>query len=566
MFNPTPQQIAILSCNDNCVIDAGPGSGKTTTISHKINQVLSEIPWYQGVIAISYTNKASDQLKGKSKSICGDLKNSFFGTIDSFCIANIILPFGGRFFGNPDRKVKVEKFIEDETLLNKILHDLDRVLNLYKDITIDDIDHGKMRPIYDIKEEYLTFISNKFKEGLFDLRFVGCVAYLIFLSSKACRRFFKARFTHLFIDEFQDSGKEQYFLFLRVAELGIISWAIGDVNQSIFGFTNKSSKYLANLMVNKSFVLFPMNINHRCHPSIDLYGKVFLGITVDEEPDEINVFEAVIEGNECDLGTWFNNRIDLIKERFDVKDNSSIVIVARKDIHLELFSQSLTVPFKIHSKNFLDDDQSIWGSLFKRILDLAFDRRKTIYNFVNEYLNRELSSDGSKIRLISQLINHIRKICDEVLTGSQVDPKDIGDLFKKSALLLFPDSPNDFSVEKVEYMFKNPSLLEAFYPVETSQIQLMNLHKVKGLEYEIVIHLDLYNYVLPGFNYFSGGDTEELDAATHLHYVGITRAMKALLLLVGSKRYQQNRDRFISADKSMFLSGDVENYRLAWID
>ena len=62
---PTPEQQAAIDCPGNVVITARPGSGKTFTLVHMIARESDKLLSYQGVIAISYTNKASDELKGR---------------------------------------------------------------------------------------------------------------------------------------------------------------------------------------------------------------------------------------------------------------------------------------------------------------------------------------------------------------------------------------------------------------------------------------------------------------------------------------------------------------------
>lgn len=78
---PTEEQSKILQQKGNIVITAKPGSGKTYTIVEKIARVIPDLPEYKGVIAISFTNKASDELKRRCKQRCADTKQSFFGTI-----------------------------------------------------------------------------------------------------------------------------------------------------------------------------------------------------------------------------------------------------------------------------------------------------------------------------------------------------------------------------------------------------------------------------------------------------------------------------------------------------
>ena len=92
----TAIQKSIIECMGNTVVMASPGSGKTFVISEKIKKILGDdaLLNYQGVIAISYTRKASGNLKRRTLVDGVYSKNSFFGTIDSFCLTQIVLPFG----------------------------------------------------------------------------------------------------------------------------------------------------------------------------------------------------------------------------------------------------------------------------------------------------------------------------------------------------------------------------------------------------------------------------------------------------------------------------------------
>jgi superfamily I DNA/RNA helicase len=565
MYKPTGQQKKILACNKNCVVAAGPGSGKTSTIAYKIQSVLENMRGYQGVIAISYTNKASNELNRKTEKICSDIKNSFFGTMDSFYISNIIIPFGKHFFGVPSQPVTVEKFDSDyDEFLNRVIHYLDEILEKYENVSIKELEREKIKPIEEIRAYDFDFIASNFREGRFDLRLVGHIANLIFLSSKACRKYFQARYKYLFIDEFQDSGLEQYLLFLRIAEIGIISWAIGDVNQSIYRFANKSSEYLLELMDNKQFKKLPMDINHRCHPSIDFYGKRFLGFDIEYDGDELRIFDINIEGNEIDIGCWFGNELEFIKEIYQVPFNSEIGILARKDITLELFAQELSIPYKIHSKTVLDRDQSLWGSLFSKLLVLAFDKNQSVYNFIDEFFDRELQSEQRKIQGVKNIINEIRQACHAYWEGNSSLLDDIIDLFKQVALIIHPNSENKNALSNLTFVFEDLEQLKSFIPADIDQVQLMNLHKAKGLEFDVVIHLDLYQTIIPGYGWSVKGDRNDLKDSENLHFVGITRARKALILATSSERYQQKNDIFIPAERSEFLLRELENYRQQW--
>ena len=106
-MEPTPTQRDIINEDGNTVVLASPGSGKTFVMSEKIKRLLrsDDMREYQGVIAISYTRKASTHLKRKSLTDGMWEKNSFFGTIDSFCLTQIVLPFGNYVMGYPEKDV-----------------------------------------------------------------------------------------------------------------------------------------------------------------------------------------------------------------------------------------------------------------------------------------------------------------------------------------------------------------------------------------------------------------------------------------------------------------------------
>ncbi|EKC6444274.1 UvrD-helicase domain-containing protein [Staphylococcus pseudintermedius] len=64
---PTSEQVRIIENQGNLVVTAKPGSGKTYTIVEKILDVSKGLLSYQGVIAISFTRKASQELEQRFK-------------------------------------------------------------------------------------------------------------------------------------------------------------------------------------------------------------------------------------------------------------------------------------------------------------------------------------------------------------------------------------------------------------------------------------------------------------------------------------------------------------------
>ncbi|MDI9312833.1 MAG: ATP-dependent helicase [Limnohabitans sp.] len=526
---PTKQQEAIINEQGNCVVIADPGSGKTYTISTKIRQILADLPPFKGVIAISFTNKASDELKFRCIGDGLERKNSFFGTIDKFFISEIIIPFGKQVFGYPNKEIEIinvkglPKTFFDE--YNK----LDEVLN-YSQITNNHID----------------FFKRAFISGYILLNSIGYLAIFIFDNSVSCHKYMKARFCHVFIDEYQDSGVEQHYLFLRLQSLGITAIAVGDAKQAIYGFTNKQPEHLLSLNENQNFVPFRLTKNHRCHQSIIDYSTILIFPKYKPKTkSEIRIFEKSINGDEAQIGNWLNSAIPYYKQKYNVLNNNQIAILTRGERSENLISSALQIPYKKFIKNALEEDFTPCSTMFCNILNLLCSKIKTKYEFLDE--NVDLVSDLRTANLISKKIDFLKAaFLNNVLL-------DYLNVFQEIGEIILPDEDIESSLKILENVIEADSNLSNFKPASLNEIQIMTLHKSKGLEFDIVFHMDLHEWVFP-IKTINNGKTElsDLEQDINLHFVGITRAKECTILCTSTKRH--NRDLLLkNGNKSEFL-------------
>ncbi|WP_242301777.1 UvrD-helicase domain-containing protein [Bacillus cereus group sp. BfR-BA-01361] len=522
-MNPSKEQQSIIDYTDHTVVVAQPGSGKTFTLSNKIVNILSNLPIYKGVIAISFTRKASRELEKRCLQSGIDKKGTFFGTMDKFYISEIILPFGRHLFGKPCSELEIIE--KDHELVKKYI-----VTN-----QTDDLDLW-------LKNNIL-FLQELYKEGYVLLESVSTLALYILKNSKACTNYLKARYSHIIIDEYQDCGREQHEVFITLKELGLIAIAVGDINQSIYGFANKSSDFLINLAQDQEFKLFHLTRNHRCHPSIINYSTKLIskGFTDFIPTNESRVFSKRIDGTEQDIAKWLNQAIPSCMAHFGVKNYNEIGILVRGNRTGKFIDQTLSIDHKFFDGTPLDNDSSLWGNVFESILNFIYNNNTTKYELLETYLDLELQLD--KAKQITRLLNKIENI---KLSNS---PIDFIDYFISVARIIHPNAENINAINILKAILDDQNLLDKFKPAESNEVQIMTLHKSKGLEFKIVFHLDLYEYIFP-----KKYNNEYIDPIQdlNLHYVGITRAQECCILCTSSRRHN-SKGQVIDGVKSAFL-------------
>ncbi|SEO09612.1 DNA helicase-2 / ATP-dependent DNA helicase PcrA [Mucilaginibacter gossypiicola] len=513
----TDQQQKIINYESgSLVIIANPGSGKTYVISEKIKLILPRIMEFKGVIAISYTNKASNELKQRCFKDGLDPKGSFFGTIDKFYLREIILPFGKMLFGIPYNDISVIK-----------LKDIDEERQ-EECLWIADLAGGET-----LSKTQIKILKKLFLGGILVLETISLLALYVFDHSIACRHYLKARYTHIFIDEYQDCGLEQHQIFLQIKNLGLTAIAVGDANQSIFQFSGKSSEFLIDLGKRKTeFKLFPLDFNHRCHPSIVNYSLLLLNSEAELlQSKEICVFEKQVVGKEDQIASWLNTAIPSISKQFAVAEMHKIAILVKNGRTGSIINQNLSLAHKYFENTPLDEDFTMWSGIFRDLLNLCFDRTLSRTSFVESFI--DTNANRKTAIAVLQLIK-------ELEVGLNIKSPAVDELIKQFiaiAIALHPAGTNKRSIELLRDILATPIMLDVYRPAQSTEVQIMTLHKSKGLEFDAVFHLDLCEWILPQ-KAINSGKTEfpDLTQDVNLHYVGITRAKKCCVLIHSTKR------------------------------
>ncbi|HDR4441320.1 hypothetical protein BK720_01665 [Bacillus thuringiensis serovar brasilensis] len=522
LIEPTDEQIKIIGEQGNLVITAKPGSGKTYTIVEKIISISKNLLSYQGVIAISFTRKASQELEIRYKRKNVENNNHFFGTIDKFYISEIIIPFSKHLFdkGNP---LEVKDSIDD---------------------------YPKYKELKKIKENrtdntLFELLKESLKEGLIFLEISGETALFVLNAVPQCLIYLRARYTHIFIDEYQDCGEIQHEIFLKLVNNGVEGIAVGDLDQAIYAFSDRYSKYLLSLIGDSSFTHLEITRNHRCHKSISEYSLELMGITRKHIEEEKRVFKVNISGTDEQIIYAIEKNLAEIKKRFNINKNSDFAILCRGNGTARRASKFLTINNKLFVDTALDKINGNWASIFNDILNSYYlykCNEITVLDFVCKYINEELYYKNFRKAL--ELVNKIFNLDDDKLERNLKE-------FIKIAQLVYPDQEDERIVQMLKRILQNEEELYSFKPATQNEINIMTLHKSKGLEFKCVFLMDVYKWILPNEGHWVSKD--DYIQALNLHYVGVTRAIEACYIMQGTKRYNESRNQYLDAIESPFL-------------
>lgn len=526
-ISPSNEQLDAIEYPNNKVITARPGSGKTFILAQMIVKDSVDLLSYQGIVAISYTRKASAELKNRCIRYGATRNKSFYGTIDSFCLNEVVSPYLSRYPGASSSLDVIDSDNDYDTLSTN-----------------------------DKKQK----VNQALKSGILPINMACSAALQILNSVPAAEDYIKARYRSVYVDEYQDCGEPQHNLVMKLSSLGLKTVVVGDLDQAVFGWTYKSSGYLCRLLKSPDFERFELTENYRCHPSIISYSRRLLGYDDSYTPESgttknFRVIRVqVVPANSNNTRDYTDEKsiicalsqyLDGIKKRYGINDNNDIAILARSNATLNRCANaasSFNLPFKLHRDSPLDTKFSAWGNLFVRLLETYYSHESYAFDFVDMYIS-PYSNARTRIRAVDLLSDYL-----------SLRPESLRkriDLAVQIARLCEPSAYREVDVETYRSMVSDVDKLKAYYtPPAPNEINLLTYHKAKGLEFDAVVCLDTYDTIFPAPQRDHPYDVYK--ETLSLHYVGITRARKVCYIPTATHRYDRFR-KLVRAKPSPFL-------------
>lgn len=250
------QRRAVEATERAIAVLAGPGSGKTRTLSHRMRRLLRDSPGSRA-LALTFTNKAAAEMKARAlglAAVAGDRIRA--GTFHGF--GATFLRAQGELVGiGPDFEIIDPEGQRD--FASGVAPDGANLAEQWGDARLRGIRPGPTLARFG--EAYETA---KRREGVVDFNDLVVHTSEILVANEEIGKAYAARYPHILVDEFQDTNGAQFRI---INVLGLHAETVSvfaDDDQAIFRFTGAERENIKRFIDQLGATVFPLTCNYRC--------------------------------------------------------------------------------------------------------------------------------------------------------------------------------------------------------------------------------------------------------------------------------------------------------------
>jgi DNA helicase-2/ATP-dependent DNA helicase PcrA len=629
-LNPQQQQ-AVTAGGGPVLVLAGPGSGKTRVLTHRITYLIdaSGVRPYN-ILAVTFTNKAAREMRDRVSKLVDDQAHGLtLGTFHATC-GHILrreaehLPIDANYsiFDTDDQLGVVKRALEDLNIDVKRYQPhgvLASISNAKSELLIPE-DY----PLQNYRDEVVKRVYKRYQELLILSNAVDFDDLLMWTAilledNPAIREKYARRFEQVLVDEFQDTNLAQYILLRHLASFHRNIFAVGDTDQSIYAWRGADYRNLLRFerdYPDAQIILLEQNyrsvqsildvamsvIDHnpyrtpkKLFTNRGVGEKIVLHETYDDREEAAYVVEtiATLIGRESarpgDFAVMYrtNAQSRLLEEAFlhanlpyklvgaqrfygrrEIKDIVAFLrVVLNPDDEFSLFRILNVPPRGIGSKSVaalrkLAIQHSRSSS--EILLEMGPDSWQKYGESVNLRAIQTLAIFGSMLRRWRNISVEITPLAlmDQILEESgyrqYIDDGTEEGRDRWDNIMELRRLAAEYQDKGLQAFLENIALVSDQDTIDstTNVPTLLTLHAAKGLEFPVVFIVGLTQGILPHIR--SIEDPEGLQEERRLFYVGITRAMDRLFLVLPLNRSSFGYSEPV--DESQFLKDIPEEF------
>jgi DNA helicase-2/ATP-dependent DNA helicase PcrA len=580
----TDEQREAVRCDEDVMLTACPGSGKTRVIISKLSRAIDavrETP--RAVACITYTNAAVHEIEARLRHHIQPGDDIYFDicTIHSFCLNHIFRPFCYLISGYKHGfKVLTPESAEFEEHVTAVLVRHGRYNPTFSDfedfaqlrVSLDGnpvghpIEHGGLTPAI------ATAFWKRIREaGFIDFANIIYYSFVLLQKRPEILSYVSAKFAWILVDEFQDTTDLQVeILSLIAATKRTQLLLVGDPCQSIYGFAGARPDLAddfagrigarTDLTLSGNFRSSPTIVAHAnlLYPRTPVMTAVGASKKFTEPPEwrhgasAFNVitdyFLPAIDALGIPIGeaailapTWFS--LFHLGRRLREYGVSIVGPGARPYRRNRQFAPLAEQVCGYMMEPRPEAIAGIERTLFNTLLDVtgrasfdifSYPGRVTVFRLLHKAQELHAAHLGA-IEWLEAAANAIAAVLidEECLSRAEED------VFATSVEEMKADMRNN----RVD--LANLTIDDLWiYASPDAALKLSTLHNAKGREYQAVAMIDLHEGRIP---FYQAETAEEFEEAKRLFYVGVTRAKRFLFYVTDNSHPRNQPSRFLGA-------------------
>lgn len=597
---------------------AGPGSGKTTVLTHRIRYMIEKHGVKaDSILVITFTKAAASEMKNRFQNLCPDIKGVTFGTFHSvfFWVLRNAYNYSAADIMTEAEKYGVIrdsierhgfKYDSQEDFARNVVNEIGCVKSDRLDVSGYDSTTMKPEDFRIVYGEYENFLRSR---GKIDFDDMLVFTYELLSQRPDILRMWQNKFRYILVDEFQDINGIQYDTIKLMAGGDRNLFVVGDDDQSIYGFRGAAPSIMKRFPEDfPGTIVEYLNVNYRCSYDIVECSKRIIS-------NNTQRYEKKLQSA---FGAGNSDRVHIVKVESVTEQNRRIVdrirelnssgipfsdmaVIYRTNTEPRALTSRLSesgIPFSMRDSipniftHFLAENVFDYIKLARGARD-----RRTVLRIINKP-NRYISRDAfdspdvdlealrqyykDKYRIVNNInvlendlerisrlapyaaVNYIRKAVgldayvQEYAEYRGVSPDEYMDILEE-----IQESARDFlSIDGwFEYIEKYSRELKEKNrsgDLQADSVTLTTMHAAKGLEYSYVFIMDAVENVTPHKKSIKDNNVEE---ERRLFYVAVTRAKYGLYVYVPQKMYgrRSTTSRFVQemlVDRSLIKAGN----------
>ena len=566
-----------------------PGSGKTTVILHRINHLITQygvIP--RQILTITFTRAAALSMERRYQAMGGRSGGVRFSTFHAFFYWVVRTAYQlpqDAVLREEEKRQWVRTMLSrispeygnNEELLTSVLHQMDRIANDM--VELDDY-YSKDMPAEEFRRVFRELQERKKREKKLDFNDMQRMCYELLTERTDILNRIREMYPFILVDEYQDTNRIQYEILKMIAHPADNLFAVGDDDQSIYGFRGAKPEIMLGFA--KEFPgakVITLGTNFRC-PSVVTdtsarlirnnkrrYDKTLQAARRTEGNEWVRIYRVEDEKKENriiadrirrakkegipyeDMAVLYRTNETPRKLCFLLRDQG--IPYTMRDSLPSLFHHSAVAPVMDYLY-FATEDRS--RARFLRIMNkpVRYIRRDMLKQDPVDLiaLSREVKGEGYLEKNLFRLRDDLRRLKN--LPPAAAIHYILQAMRLESYLQESFEERNADAEEIPERLQELTSIAEAYRTIpeflrfaeayekllqeeqrsageKSEGVQLMTLHSAKGLEFQEVHILECIDGVIPHKKSNTPAGREE---ERRMFYVGMTRAIHRLNLYV----------------------------------